>query len=162
MHSLPLASATCSQSLRVPPVSQITKPFHIVSQFLTFLAPPTEWMDNDTILGAISPFHVDSDPFSLADLSDEPGPTLTMNRVRRASVRLNEAYNMSHPEPKVTVCPIHGEGCDGETVTEPHLTEQMHRARKQFVELVPLVKGEDGIRGMIDWEGLLKQEQGRM
>lgn len=53
-------------------------------------------------------------------------------------------------------CMIHGENCDGETVTHPHLTEQVRKGIG-FRDLYPTI--EAGGRTMVDWARLLEEER---
>ncbi|KAL5120671.1 hypothetical protein ACEQ8H_001420 [Pleosporales sp. CAS-2024a] len=82
-------------------------------------------------------------------------------RPRRASEALNKAYNEAKGSAvRAPKCAIHGEGCDGVTVTE---TWKSQRAKETtgFRDLYPIKKGA-GDRVMVDWEQLLKEEQEKM
>jgi hypothetical protein len=86
---------------------------------------------------------------------------------------LNEAYNAAHPpfaggveksegssgivHARIPKCPIHGEGCDGVTVTETWRTQHAKNT-SGFRDLYPVISGA-GERQMVDWFQLLKDEQ---
>ncbi|KAF2133405.1 hypothetical protein P153DRAFT_363602 [Dothidotthia symphoricarpi CBS 119687] len=54
-------------------------------------------------------------------------------------------------------CPLHGEECDGVTVTGTWQTQAAIEGRG-FADLYPVIVGAGG-RRMVDWEGLLRQER---
>lgn len=63
--------------------------------------------------------------------------------------------NDNDPDGNVLKCAIHGEGCDGTTVTNEHNTEHI-RSRRGFLEEFPMIEREG--RTMIDWYKLVKEE----
>lgn len=81
---------------------------------------------------------------------------------------LNEAYNAAHPpvsggegslavvHARIPKCAIHGEECDGVTVTETYRTQHAKNT-SGFKDLYPVVNGA-GERQMVDWYGLLRDE----
>ncbi|KAF1999677.1 hypothetical protein P154DRAFT_216778 [Amniculicola lignicola CBS 123094] len=62
------------------------------------------------------------------------------------------------PKP-ILKCVIHGEDCDGETVTHEHVTLQVGNSRG-FRELYPSI--EAGGRKMVDWAKILQEEKQKM
>ncbi|KAF2787432.1 hypothetical protein K505DRAFT_396698 [Melanomma pulvis-pyrius CBS 109.77] len=60
---------------------------------------------------------------------------------------------------RVTKCAIHGEECDGKTVTNLHQTEKARRAMG-FKDLYPVVESEG--RVMVDWNRIVCEEKKRM
>jgi hypothetical protein len=87
------------------------------------------------------------------------GPKYPEPSAYMAPSAVGESSNASDgPETsQVLKCPIHGEDCDGETVENPHLTEQAMRGRG-FVEN-DYPRFEANGRVMVDWNQLLKEEQ---
>jgi hypothetical protein len=86
----------------------------------------------------------------LAILGSDSGASDKSKNLEKARFVLKEAFNQ-----KVTKCPIH-ETCDGVTVTNPHLTEQM-RQTAGFKDLYPVITV--GERTMIDWDMIWKEEK---
>ncbi|KAF2748192.1 hypothetical protein M011DRAFT_467232 [Sporormia fimetaria CBS 119925] len=85
-------------------------------------------------------------------------PTVTENLTpanpppdRSEKNALNEADNPAQAT-QLTKCAIHGEDCDGVTVTQVHLTEQQRRSGG-FAAEYPMI--ERNGRVMIDWEQIL-------
>ncbi|KAF2445115.1 hypothetical protein P171DRAFT_514238 [Karstenula rhodostoma CBS 690.94] len=114
---------------------------------------------------------------------DLPGPSMldlvqarqkTASRIGRArsdsmkaaSLALNAAFNDHNKESNeeetkktggsVLKCSVHGDDCDGVTVTNEHLTLQNIKARG-LKEEYPMVVNEG--RTMIDWFALMKEER---
>jgi hypothetical protein len=81
-------------------------------------------------------------------------------RPRRASMALNHAYNAANPlvSARTPKCALHGEECDGVTVTETWKTQRA-RETTGFKDLYPVVSGA-GDRVMVDWMKLLAEERG--
>jgi hypothetical protein len=75
---------------------------------------------------------------------------------------LNQAYNAANQSVSVrrSVCAIHGEGCDGVTVTETWKTQHA-KEMTGFRDLYPVISGA-GDRVMVDWATLLEEERGQM
>ncbi|RMZ71706.1 hypothetical protein GMOD_00006849 [Pyrenophora seminiperda CCB06] len=91
-------------------------------------------------------------------------PTHT-GRPRAASKILNEAYNAANPpmsEGSVKRCTLeaHSESCNGDTVSEAHLTKRF-RETTGFKDSLPMLECGDG-RVMIDWVWLMGEEAEKM
>jgi hypothetical protein len=56
-------------------------------------------------------------------------------------------------------CPLHGDACDGVTVTETWVTQRAKEGTG-FKDLYPVVEGAGG-RVMVDWMKLFDEEQAR-
>jgi hypothetical protein len=135
---------------------------------------PEDWLDpvelNAYIQSISRPSSRLGSPFSPPQSRNKPIGT---GRPRRASMALNEAYNAAHPPSaggveksegssgvvgaRIPKCPIHGEECDGVTVTETWRTQHAKNT-SGFRDLYPVIFGA-GERQMVDWYGLLKDEQ---
>lgn len=63
------------------------------------------------------------------------------------------------PQDRPSKCELHGEDCDGETVTGFHLTETSRRGRG-FKDLYPVVENKG--RVMVDWHRLMFEEMEKM
>jgi len=101
---------------------------------------------------------------STAAMQYGPSATTGSDQQRRASMVLNQAYNEGRMgEDGVGVrapkCAIHGEQCDGVTVTETWKTERAQQTGG-FRDVYPMIEG-DGARILVDWARLLRQEQER-
>lgn len=72
--------------------------------------------------------------------------------LKAASIALNAAVNNK----SVLKCAVHGDDCDGVTVTNDHLTLATRKSRG-FKEPYPVLVSED--RSMIDWYTLLQEER---
>jgi hypothetical protein len=83
-------------------------------------------------------------------------------RPRRASIALNQAYNAANQAVSVRqpVCIIHGEECDGVTVTETWKTQHA-KETTGFRDLYPVIFGA-GDRVIVDWAALLAEERGQV
>ncbi|KAF2828488.1 hypothetical protein CC86DRAFT_437790 [Ophiobolus disseminans] len=107
----------------------------------------------------VSPTHLFSPPNS----RNKPIGT---GRPRRASMLLNQAHNAAKQEPglgsqgvvkaRVPKCCVHGEGCDGVSVSGTWKT-RLAEQTGGFSEEYAVVHGAGG-RRMVDWYGLLKEE----
>ncbi|KAI8937227.1 hypothetical protein NX059_006436 [Plenodomus lindquistii] len=106
----------------------------------------------------------------------------SLARPQAASLALNTAYNARRATPTIEEptgiqgltlqgtteqatntfkrkCTLHGEDCDGETVTHLHHTEQCRRDRG-FAEAYPMITV--GGRTMIDWAKIMSEEKAKM
>ncbi|KAF1959878.1 hypothetical protein CC80DRAFT_584583 [Byssothecium circinans] len=69
---------------------------------------------------------------------------------------LTSSSATARPGTSVLKCPLHGDECDGQTVTEPHVTARTNAGRG-FKEVVPSLT--EGGRTMVDWKLLLVEEK---
>ena len=99
-------------------------------------------------------------------------PLSTRGRPRAASRALNQANNAAKT-PSVTSLPnatatavstrytLHDKPCDGESVTEPHVTLHAHMRADPGLQQVPMIQCADG-RVIVDWIALRDEETKRM
>ncbi len=76
-------------------------------------------------------------------------------RPETASLALNQAYNAANAR----CCPIHGETCDGKTITELRLTERAREGKGFKEEDYPVLVCGDG-SVLVDWAKLLVEGKG--
>jgi hypothetical protein len=127
------------------------------------VSPLPDVLEGTTHFTGLNP---DSDTNSC--LEDPTSPPYSRNkpigtgRPRRASMALNQAYNAANESVSVRqpVCVVHGEGCDGVTVTETWKTQHA-KETYGFRDLYPIIHGA-GDRIMVDWAILLEAERGQM
>jgi hypothetical protein len=108
--------------------------------------------------------HTNLNPEDFIDASDLARSVSSLKpvgtgRPRRASLALNEAHNAANPPVVAPRCPLHGDACDGVTVTETWVTQRAKEGTG-FKDLYPVVEGAGG-RVMVDWMKLFDEEQAR-
>ncbi len=103
--------------------------------------------------------HIDSSaaPRELRSVPAFPATRSEMRngRPETASLALNQAYNAANAR----CCPIHGETCDGKTVSELRLTERAREGKGFKEEDYPVLMCGDG-SVLVDWAKLLGEEKG--